>query len=323
MSRRLIAEIGAAKGDLQYALDCVDAFAAAGAWAIKGQLYTADSLVRRGAATYGKDLDEPATQYEAFTKALTYDQWGEVKTACDKAGVKFFGSVFDYDAVDAGVEQGWEYFKIASADITYRGLLERVAATGKHVFLSTGGATMEEIKRAADLFDTGKLTVLACTLSYPCKLENADVARVTTLKRFYARVGYSDHTRGRIAAECAYQYGATVVEKHATLTPGDGGDHDFAITLDVVSALLAKPYITVIDARVEGWGRIGPKPSERSAILLARRSPYATQDIVLGETIDETNTVMLRPATGVPPFDLPLIATSYIKKGSIITYQGG
>ena len=233
--------------------------------------------------------------------------------------MKFFGSVFDYDAVDAGVDQGWEYFKIASADITYRGLLERIAATGRRVFLSTGGATMEEIKRATDLFDPDKLTVMACTLSYPCKLENADVSRIATLRRVYGAVGYSDHTRGRVAAEAAYQYGATVVEKHVTLTPGDGGDHDFAITPEVVSALLAKPYITLIDVRVKGSGRIGPKPSERDAVVLARRSPYATRVIVSRETIDETNTVMLRPATGVTSFDLPLVATGYIREGAVIT----
>ncbi len=71
--RRLVAEIGAANGDLQYALDCVAAFAEAGATMIKAQLYTADTLVTKDAKPYGKNLSEPATQHEMFSNSLTYD----------------------------------------------------------------------------------------------------------------------------------------------------------------------------------------------------------------------------------------------------------
>ena len=178
-------------GDLPFALETVERIAVAGAEYVKGQLYTADTLVTRDAATYGTDLDEPATQYEAFTKALSYDDWGIVKERCDKLGVVFFGSVFDLAAVEAGVDQGWSAFKIASGDITNRPLLEKVAETGKMVFLSTGAATEFEIRRAAEMFtvDMTGLVVMACTLTYPCPLIEANVDRVLTLTGWCGSAG--------------------------------------------------------------------------------------------------------------------------------------
>ncbi len=317
--RYLIAEIGSANGDLSYALDCVDAFSEAGVFAIKGQLFRADTLTTRDALPYGKGITEPATQYEAFENALSYDEWGEVKARCDEKDVVFFGSVFDFDAVDAGVEQGWEAFKVASADITYRGLLEKVAATGVWTFLSTGASTLPEIVRATNLFKS-RLTLMACTLSYPCDMVDANVGRMQTLRTLYQTAGYSDHTRSVAAADYAFRVGATYVEKHVTLTPGAGGDHDFAANPKDVECLLSGTVISdaASDALVAGKRLLTPIPAEKDARMQARRSPYTTRPITAGETLDETNTVMLRPAAGVDPFDLPVVAETDMATGTVV-----
>ena len=319
--RRLVAEIGGCNGDLQYALDAVDAFADAGVWAIKGQLYRADTLVTKDAKPYGTNLQEPATQYEAFSHVLGYDEWGEVKRRCDELGVVFFGSVFDRRAVDTALDQGWEYIKIASADITHRALLEIVAQSLWQVFLSTGAATESEITRAADLFYPDMLHILACTLAYPCPLDEAHVDRIDTLKQTYRSVGYSDHTRGIAAADYAYRIGADFVEKHVTLTPGLGGDHDFAITPDQVKTLVAGDVYTsvVTDSLVAGDHRLYPRDVEQAARYGARRSPYMLEDVEAGGRVDDSNTVMLRPADGVSGFDIPATAAVGIRRGAVVS----
>jgi len=317
--RKLIAEIGSVNGDLPFALETVERMAVAGADYVKGQLYNADTLVTRDAASYGTGLDEPATQYEAFSKALSYDDWGIVKERCDKLGVVFFGSVFDLAAVDAGVDQGWSAFKIASADITNRPLLEAVAETGRRVFLSTGASTEFEIRRAADMFTD--VTVMACTLTYPCPLIEANVDRVLTLTGTYGQVvGYSDHTRGIAAADYAFRIGAEFVGKHVTITPGEAGDHAFAIDPTEVKQLVRGDAWgdDAVDALVAGDGKVGPIESESAARLLARRSPVTTTLISHGDIVDESNTIMLRPATGIDPFDLPVTAMVDMPVGTTV-----
>lgn len=315
--RRLIAEIGSANGDIQYAMDACDAFHEAGAWAVKGQLYTADTLVTRDAAPYGKGLSEPATQHEAFTNALTYDEWGIVAEYCDTSGIRFFGSVFDSAAVDAGVTQNWPAYKIASADITYRALLEAVAATGVHTFLSTGAASGNEILQATDLFSQD-LTVMACTLSYPCPLPEANVARISTLKELYESVGYSDHTRGLVAADYAYRIGADYVEKHVTLTPGEGGDHNFAIGTDDVRRLVEGDVETTVvgDALVAGDPWIGARRVEYLARHGARRSWTALTDLVPGELLTVDNVGALRPGAGIVPWIMPASVKCFVAAGT-------
>ncbi len=330
--RQLIAEIGSANGDLQYALDCVAEFTDAGASHIKGQLYTADTLVTRDAKPYGKGLSEPATQHEMFSKTLTYDDWFVVKELCDTVGVKFFGSVFDLDAVNAGVQQKWDVFKIASGDITYRRLIQHTVnaciETDAELILSTGGSTLEEIERAVSWVvevrgasSADKLTLLVCTLSYPTDYADANVSRIQSLQHATIQVGYSDHTRGLAAADYAYRIGATLVEKHVTLTPGAGGDHDFAVTPAQVQALISGnvPTDATVDALVAGDPWIGPIDVEQSARRLARRSPHTTRDIVAGEQVDGSNTVMLRPASGIDPWQLPMTAAVDIRCGAVVT----
>ena len=304
--RHLIAEVGSCKGDLGYALDAVDQFADVGVWAIKGQLYRSDTLVAPGTATYGKGLEEPATQHEAFANALSYDEWGVVAEHCQERGVEFFGSVFDFAAVDAAVEQGWRYIKIASADITYRALLERAAETGIHIILSTGAATPAEIEAAYGWLSGAAVTLLACTLAYPTPLKDANVDRVGTLSYVMARhggglAGYSDHTRGIVAADYAFRLGASMVEKHVTLTPGAGGDHNFGVTPSAVKELLGGWVSNDLDSLVAGSAEIGPSEVESAARRLARRSVHATATIKPGGTYTVENTAIVRPATGIPP----------------------
>lgn len=324
--RRLIAEIGSCNGDLSLALDTVDAFADVGVWAIKGQLFTAETITTRQAATYSLGLPEPETQWEAFSSALTYDQWGDVAARCYERGVEFFGSVFDLTAVDVAVEQGWEYIKLASGDITYQRLYEKVATHDWHVFWSTGASYLWEVQRAATWLGDIPNTPMACTLAYPCPVEHAHVDRMRSLSEFLATAsfGYSDHTVGIAAADYAFRSGAAVVEKHVTIVPGTGGDHDFAAPPAFIKQLLQKPVnLTDTDLLVAGSDIVQCHDIELQARYGARRSLVATVRIGPGESITSANTVALRPFDGVPPiYDKGnLVASGVFMPGETITHD--
>ena len=151
--------------------------AQAGAWAIKFQLYKADELAVPGSPKYWSDEIGTNSQYEAFQLSdhLDYSAYAEVAAACRELGIVFFATPFDLRAIEALEEIGVPLYKVASGDITDRPLLDAVAKTGKPLLLSTGAATLEEIRRAIEWTGLGpdRLVPLVCTLTYPTPDEDA------------------------------------------------------------------------------------------------------------------------------------------------------
>lgn len=307
---RVVAEIGAANGDLQWALDAVQQAAATGAvWGVKGQLYDRTRLVTRTAPTYGHDMvREPDTQWEHFNRVLDYNQWWQVRNRTLMRNMHWFASVFDTEAVDWCESVGIHLYKIASADITHQPLLEYVAATGKPIVLSTGGATLGEIERATTWIrdaspdpDTCEVLPLICTLSYPTSPQDANLARLKWWRENISdMVGYSDHTEGISAMLTARELGAVMIEKHFTITPGMGGDHDFALTPQQLEAYsVCPPGIGGPNQRLEmGTSGLGPTVTEHAAVANARRSIAAKVDIQQGNIINRDDITFLRPGTG-------------------------
>ena len=245
-----------------------------------------------------RSITEPATQYEAFEKALTREEWAQVSAAVDG---RFFLSVFDESWC---LDYPYDYIKTASADITYRGLVEAAAGTGAHLIVSTGAATLEEVNRMLGWLDGEQPTLLVCTLSYPCAPSDAHVCRVEGLRVSWPDTGYSDHTRGITAASVAFERGAVLVEKHFTITPGVGGDHDFAIGPAELRWLVEDTYaVDPIGWRtVYGSASFGDiQPAEQSARHLARRSIHAKVDIAAGTQIEARHIHAIRPGDGIPP----------------------
>jgi N,N'-diacetyllegionaminate synthase len=299
----LILEIGPANGDLDYALDIVAAAKESGADWVKGQIYNRDQLVTVGARTYAQEgVAVPLTQYEDFGKQLSYDGWYRVAEECHRLGVGFFASVFDYNAIQFCEELGVERYKIASGDITYKQLIQTVAGTGKHVILSTGASTYNEIHRAVQwvtYFDS-ELTVLACSLSYPTRIDDANLLRMKTIRPIWPEVGYSDHTFGVGAIVRARQLGAVMVEKHFTITPGMGGDHDFAVTPEQLKNI----DWTVGHHAYDGSPLLEPTHAEMKARVGARRSVWAVRDLVQGSLLEPYDVDVLRPGGGLEPWQL-------------------
>lgn len=300
--------------DMDLALQMIDKAAQAGADAIKFQTYTAEKLVTRDAvAFWGK---EKISQLEYYKRLDRFGraEYDELFSYCRQKNIIGFSSPFDKQNVDMLAELDMPVFKIASCDIPNLDFIQYIANLKKPIMLSTGASTLREIQAAIDtIFNSGNfdLILLACTLSYPTRVADANLRRVMTLKKLYPDlpIGLSDHTEpdpNMIIPSLAVAMGARVIEKHYTLDRTmTGSGHFFAVDPDDLKKMVDN--IRLCDAAL-GDGQIGVAAAEKAAWFSARRSIVANQVIRKGETITESMLGYKRPAKGL----------SFEQKGEII-----
>ena len=272
-------------GDLERALDIVRAAGEAGAHALKIQTYTADTITL--------DVDSPMFRLEqgppavAGPPALRPLHRGAHPVGLARADLRARPGArawwrsrapFDPTAVDFLVGLGVPLLKSASSEITDLPLIRAIAGTGLPTIISTGTATLGEIDqavRAARETGNDDVVVLSCTASYPAPPESSNLRGIPVLRdALDVQVGLSDHTLGIGASVAAVAMGATVIEKHLTLSRDEGGvDADFSLDPSEFASLVAE---TRIAWQAMGEARIGPEDDRgRGAAVppLAVRQP--------------------------------------------------
>jgi sialic acid synthase SpsE len=328
---RVIAEAGANHNNsVERAIEMARAAAAAGAWAIKFQLYKADSLTIPDSPKYWTDPFGTSTQYEAFqlSDKLGYDAWGPVADACRELGIAFFATPFDLPALEALERVDVPLYKIASADITHRPLLEAVAATDRPVLLATGASTVEEIRDAIEWMGLGpeRLALLACTLTYPTPDPDGHFARLDSFRREFDPylIGFSDHTRGVAGAWMTAALGGVCIEKHYTIDKRlpDVPDHAMSVEPGELAEMVAACDRASI-LRGDEW--IGVRPSEEPARANARRSIVLERDVEAGATLTAEDLGFKRPGTGIAPSELAAVLGRRLlqarPRGSLLTRE--
>jgi len=206
-------------------------------------------------------------------------------------------------------------FKIASGDLTFYPLLEKVAKTGKPVILSTGMSDIGEIWEAVKVLENNgcrDIILLHCISSYPTPYEDVNLNAIKTLKSiFNIPVGYSDHTLGILAPVVSVALGADVIEKHFTLDKNmEGPDH--ALSADPEEFKEMVNNIRLVE-KMLGSGEKIPMPSERDVIVEARRSIVAKRNIKKGEYLSVDNISFKRPGRGIETKYLSIILNRKIK----------
>jgi N,N'-diacetyllegionaminate synthase len=217
---RIIAEIGSVHdGSLGNALRLIDAAAEAGADTVKFQTHIAEAESLPNAPAPGYFSDEPRLAYFKRT-GFTPEQWRKLAAHAKAHKATFLSSPFSLEAVDLLEEVGVEAYKIPSGEVSNIPLLERIAATGKPVLLSSGMSDWKELDAAvAALRAGGQITVLQCSSAYPCPPEQVGLNVLAEMRaRYGTPVGFSDHSLGFAAALAAAALGATVIEKHFTFS---------------------------------------------------------------------------------------------------------
>jgi pseudaminic acid synthase len=307
----VVAELSANHGgSLARALDVMSAAKLAGADAIKLQTYTADTITIdhdgpefriHGGLWDGRRL------YELYEEAHTPWKWHEALFAKGRElGIPVFSTPFDNSAVD--FLEGFDppAYKIASFEMIDLPLVRRVAATGKPVIMSTGMASLEEIKESVEAFRAAggrDLVLLHCVSGYPTPVEQSNLRRIPELAaEFKCPVGLSDHTLGVEVPIASVALGACLIEKHFTLDRKDGAvDSAFSLEPQQLHAL-----VDGAKAAFEALGTGAPTRSEvEKASLAFRRSIYVVRDIGAGEPFTTENVRIIRPGYGLPPRELP------------------
>ena len=216
----IIAEIGSVHdGSFGNALKAVEAAAACGANVVKFQTHIAEAETLADAPMPAYFKGEPRMDYFRRT-AFSLPQWRQLVQHCVHHGVRFLSSPFSLEAVDLLEKVGVELYKIPSGEVSNVPLLERIAASGKMAYLSSGMSNWAELDRAvAVLRKGGPLVIMQCSSIYPCTPEHVGLNVMLEMhQRYGLPVGLSDHTLGHAACISAAALGATVVEKHFTFS---------------------------------------------------------------------------------------------------------
>lgn len=303
----------------------------AGADAVKIQTYTADTITlpcrSRLFRVGGGTIWDGKTLHDLYKEAYMPWEWQpKLKKFAEKLAIDLFSSPFDPTAVEFLKKMAVPAFKIASFELVDIPLLKHIAKTGKPVILSTGMATMAEIREALDALKKNgdpPTALLKCTSAYPAPPEGMNLLSIPHYaKVFNLPVGLSDHTLGSTASIAAVALGACIIEKHFTLSRKEKSpDSAFSMEPDEFEVMVKE-----IRRAEKMCKRVtGSSNKNENALRKFRRSLFAVQDIAKGESITLSNVRSIRPADGLPPkfYDeiLGKRAQRSIKTGTPIRWQ--
>ncbi len=314
------------------AMKIVEAAAAAGADAIKLQTYTADTMTIDCDQDEFKITDPESlwyghTLYELYEKAHTPWDWhGPIMERCKELGITCFSTPFDASAVDFLETLNVPAYKIASFENTDTHLIRKVVATGKPLIISTGMAKLSDLQLISQtLRECGcqDYVLLKCTSAYPAEPVDANIRTIPHMSQMLGcQVGLSDHTLGIGIAVASVALGATIIEKHFTLSRLEGGvDADFSLEPDELKLL--------VEETKRAWqslGKVSYTPGEKEAgSMQFRRSLYFVKDMRAGEVITEEHVRCIRPGYGLEPSYLKDVIGRSIKvcvnKGTPLAWE--
>jgi N-acetylneuraminate synthase len=295
----IIAEAGMNHdGSLGNAVRMAEVAGRCGADAVKFQLHDAAAETTRDAPGPPYFVGESRWKYFERT-AFSDEQWKELKSACDAAGVEFLCSVFSVEALERVERIGAARHKIPSGEVTNLELVRAAADTGKPVLLSSGMSSLSELDAAVEVAGA-RTTVLQCTSAYPTPPERVGLNVLALLReRYRLPVGLSDHSVGPHACLAAVALGATVIEKHFTLSKDMyGPDAALAMEPHELSALVdgVRAVDTMLAAPVDkdDLSQMG----EMKRVF--EKSVVAAADIPAGATLDRHMLAAKKPGTGIP-----------------------
>jgi N,N'-diacetyllegionaminate synthase len=329
----VIAEAGVNHNcDVQLGYKLIETAGAAGADAIKFQSYTASKIATRVAPRYWVEPADPrGTQWDTFDKLdkLSDRDFKSLLGHARHVGLTAFSTPFDDEAVDFLASLDVPAFKIASADLTCHGLIDRAARVGKPMLLSTGTSTLAEVEEALEVCRRAgneEVALLHCTLKYPCPPEAINLRMMEHLMRAFpgVPVGLSDHSLGTSVPQAAVALGACVIEKHYTVDKTLPGSPDHHLSVDPAEMRAMVDGIRTVEKAL-GKAEKGLEPMERDAYLYARRSVTSKVEIPRGSAITREMLTYKRPGTGISPRHLDLVvgrvARQDIPEDTTITWE--
>ena len=292
-------------GDLERAKDLIYRCKEAGADAAKFQHFKAATIVSdHGFKTMGSQQAHQSkwqkSVFEVYQDAsLNLDWTPALKETCDKAGITFFTSPYDFELVDA-IDPYVPAYKIGSGDITWHGIIKHIAGKGKPFILATGASTMDEVDAAVQvaLATNTQLALLQCNTNYTGSLENFKFIQLNVLRCYRAMypdmvLGLSDHTPGLATVLGSVALGARIIEKHFTDDVNRiGPDHAFSMDPHTWGDMVDRTR-ELENALGNGIKRV--EENERQTVIVQRRSLRTTLNLPAGHILRREDLVPLRP----------------------------
>ena len=331
----VIAEIGVNhNGSEHLARQLVDRAAQASVDAIKFQTFVAENLVSKTTemAEYQKsNVGNKQSQFDLLKKLeLSHEMHFALKERCESYNCEFMSTAFDFDSLSFLVnELKIGRLKISSGDMTNAPFLLAHATTGKDIILSTGMATIDEIKLSLSVLAFGltnqksatpsvdkfhaayssqvgqdalaeKVTMLHCSTEYPAAAENLNLNVIGLLKdNFPTKVGYSDHSQSLLTPALAVCAGASLIERHITLDNSlEGPDHLASTEPEDFKKLVG--YIREAEIMLGRAEKI-LSPTEEKNKVVARKSLAASKAISKGQVFTADNLTLLRCSGHIEP----------------------
>ena len=306
----VIAEIGHNhQGSVESAKKLFDSAKACGAHAVKLQKRDNRSLYTH--ELYNKPYENENSYGATYGEHREYLEFGraeyqELKAYAEEIGISFFATAFDLRSADFLAELDMPAYKVASADLINTPLLRHVAAIGKPVIVSTGGATLDDVRRGYETVAelNPEVAVLQCTAGYPAEWNELDLRVIGTYRELFPSsvVGLSSHDNGIAMAVAAYVLGARIVEKHFTLNRAlKGTDHRFSLEPQGLRKMVRDLRRTHLAL---GDGTKTMYTSETDPIIKMAKKLVAARDLPAGHTLTADDLAMKSPGDGLPPYEL-------------------
>lgn len=311
----IIAEAGVNhNGQLKTALELVHAAAMAKADIVKFQTFKANLLATASAQTADYQninlnlTSQENSQLEMLKKLeLSFDDHHVIKEECRKLGIGFLSTAFDFESLDFLTSLNLGLWKIPSGEVTNLPYLEKIGRLNQPTIVSTGMCDLAEVEAALDVLKKSglsekNLTVLHCNTDYPTKMSDVHLNAMAAMgKHFGIKYGYSDHTLGIEVPIAAVALGATVIEKHFTLSRDlPGPDHKASLEPKELAQMVSS--IRNIE---QALGRFEKRPTESEIKnrALGRKSIVALQPIQKGDVLSTNNLTTARPGHGINPMN--------------------
>ena len=309
----VVAEIGCNhQGDVEKAKQMIARASFCGVNAVKFQKRDNKALFTK--AMYDSPYDNPnsfGATYGIHREALELgrEEWTELQAFARQFDVTMFATPFDFPSVDFLADLNIPAYKTASGDLTNIPLLKYVAQLGKPMIVSTGGATVEDVRRAYDALMpiNPQVAILQCTSSYPAEPEDLNLRVIETYRTMFSDIviGLSDHQNGIAMALVGYLMGARIIEKHFTINRAwKGTDQAFSLEAEGMRKLVRDLH----RARMAiGDGVKAVRPNEQGPLYKMRKKLVAGRDMPAGHVLTRADIAIKAPGDGIPPFHLDTV----------------
>jgi N-acetylneuraminate synthase len=294
-------------GDLERAKTLIRLAKEAGANAAKFQNFRAPKIVSDfGFKAMGGQVSHQAewnkSVFEVYQDASIPFEWTPIlKEECDKVGIHYFSSPYDFDAIDM-LDPYVPAYKAGSGLISWPELIVRMAEKGKPVLIATGASKMGEVINAMNklMAVTDQIILMQCNTNYTASPDNYDHLHLNVLRTYAAMypdvvLGLSDHTHSPAPVVGAVAMGARVIERHFTdSNDREGPDHKFALDPSTWAEMVDQVRLL---ERAFGSYQKQVADNEKDTYVVQRRCLRAARDIRAGEVMTREMIEMLRPAT--------------------------